>query len=174
MEVPQADNVVGFSYTGYSDYPQYVRFDNLALLYTARQGIFTGYPVVHDPTGVSVRGLKLTNSLIAYVGHRGSGSAYCLAAWQSDSAVLNNVMHDCGRRAVSFNTYRDADDYVTIENVLIDHNYFYNGWHTTGVDISTDNTIGHHFDNFTISNNIFNDSQRTSGSAAIPSNAVYV
>jgi|GEM_PF-1333212 len=174
VEVPQVDNVVGFSYSGYNDYPQYVHFDNLELLYTARQGIFTGYPVVHDPTGVSVRGLKLTNSLIAYVGHRGSGSAYCLAAWQSDSAVLNNVMHDCGRRAVSFNTYNDADDYVTIQNVVIDHNYFYNGWHTTGVDISTDNTIGHHFDNFTISNNIFDDSQRMSGSAAISSNSVYV
>ena len=159
VEAPQRDsgirlpNVDGV-YIMPEDYVDYVTFDHLEIMYTMRHGIYPGY------NEIEAHGLQVTNSHIGMVGVKGGSSAYCIAAWHSDMLIQNNTIHDCGRRGISLNTYTTFTPGLTISNVTIDGNHFANGFHTTGPDISSLPGSGHTFSNFTISNNIFDDTGR--------------
>ncbi|MFZ6030393.1 MAG: choice-of-anchor Q domain-containing protein [Chloroflexota bacterium] len=159
VEAPQRDACIRLpaidgSYVLAEDYPEYVAFDSLTLMYAMRHGISPGY------NEIEAHGLKVTNSHIGFIGVRGGASAYCIAAWYSDMLIQNNTIHDCGRRGISLNTYTTYTPGLTVRNVTIDGNHFYNGFHTTGPDISTMSGRGHTFTNFTISNNLVDDSGR--------------
>ena len=160
VEAPQRDSGIRLpeenSSTGIAEY---VAFDNLEIMYTMRHGLYSGY------REVEAHGLKVTNSHIGMVGVKGGSSAYCIATWYSDVLIQDNWIHDCGRRGISMNTYTDETPGLTISNVTIDNNYFANGFHTTGPDISSLPGLVHTFTNFTISNNLFDDSAR--GNAGI-------
>jgi hypothetical protein len=159
VEVPQRTACIRFpSIDGVNvlpeDYVEYVAFDNLELMYAMQHGIYPGY------NEIEAHGLRVTNSHIGYIGVRGGSSAYCIAAWHSDMLIQNNTIHDCGRRGISLNTYTTYTPGLAIRNVTIDHNHFYNGFHTTGPDISTMAGRVHTFTNFTISHNLIDDSGR--------------
>ena len=180
VEVPQRTSCIrfpdidGISVTD-EDYIEYVAFDNLELMYAFQHGIYPGY------NEIEAHGLKITNSEIGFIGVRGGSSAYCIAAWHSDMLIQNNTIHDCGRRGVSLNTYTTHTPGLTIRNVTIDGNHFYNGFHTTGPDISTLSGRGHTFTNITISHNLIDDTGRWSEgindgcfASSCTSNSIYV
>ncbi len=156
VEVPQRDSGIRFPEVPYDDPVEYVAIDNLEIMYTMQHGIYPGY------NEVEVHGLRITNNHIGMIGVKGGSSAYCIAAWHSDMLIQNNTIHDCGRRGVSLNTYTNHTPGLTISNVTIDHNHFYNGFHTTSADISSLPGLGHTFTNITISNNLIDDSARWS------------
>jgi hypothetical protein len=152
-----------------------VTFDHLEIMYTMRHGIYPGY------NEIEAHGLQITNNHIGMVGVKGGSSAYCIAAWHSDMLIRNNTIHDCGRRGISLNTYTTFTPGLTISNVVIDGNHFANGYHTTGPDVSSLSGNGHTFTNFTISNNIFDDSARWSAgihdgcyASSCTSNVIYI
>jgi hypothetical protein len=175
VEAPQRASCVRLPEVPHEDYVEYVAFDNLTLMYAMRHGFYPGY------NEIEAHGLRLTNCHIGYIGVKGGSSAYCIAAWHSDMLIQNNVIHDCGRRGISLNTYTDYTPGLTISNVTIDNNHFYNGYHTTSADISTLPGREHTFTNFTISNNLIDDSnRRNSGihegcyASSCTSNSIYV
>jgi hypothetical protein len=62
---------------------------------------------------------------------------------------------------------------MIVSNVTINNNYFYNGYHTTGPDISSE-INNHQFVNFTISNNVVDDSGIDAIVGNTSSNSIYV
>ncbi|MBN2006104.1 MAG: right-handed parallel beta-helix repeat-containing protein [Anaerolineae bacterium] len=180
VEVPQRDACIRLpSVDGHyvldEDYVEYVAFDNLELLYAMRHGLYPGY------NEIKAHGLRVTNCHVGFIGVKGGSSAYCIAAWHSDMLIQNNTIHDCGRRGISLNTYTTYTPDLHIRNVVIDHNHFYNGFHTTGPDISTMDNRGHTFTNFTISNNLVDDSGRWGAgindgcyTSSCTSNSIYI
>lgn len=180
VEVPQRDSIIRLpnvdgEYVSDEDYVEYVTFDNLELMFAMRHGIYPGY------NEIEAHGLRITNNHIGYIGVKGGSSAYCIAAWHSDMLIQNNIIQDCGRRGISLNTYTTYTPGLSISNVTIDNNQFYNGFHTTGPDISTLPGSGHTFTNFTISNNLIDDSGRWSTAindgcyaSSCTSNSIYI
>jgi hypothetical protein len=180
VEVPQRDGIVQFPNIDGStvladDYVQYVTLDNLDLRYSRRWGVWAGY------NEIEAKGFRVVNCTVGDIGVKGGSSAYGIADWHSDSLFQNNTIHDCGRRGISLNTYTSYTPGLTVRNVVIDRNLFYNGYHTTSVDISSLPGLGHTFAHITFSNNIVDDSGRHSsdindGCAAgsCTSNAVYI
>jgi hypothetical protein len=125
----------------------WVVIDGIQMLFTQSKGFFSGYPEMEG------HGLTIKNSHVAYVGIKGGIAADCLKAWHSDSLYSNNDVHDCGRHGAGILITGDRG--ITISNVTFENNHFYNGWHTTGVDIqvlSGNDTItgvvmrGNHFE----------------------------
>jgi hypothetical protein len=180
VEVPQRDDCIRLpAVDGVNvrreDYVQYVAFDGLELAYAMTHGLYPGY------NEVEAHGLEVTNCDIGFIGVRGGSAAYCIAAWHSDMLIQHNSIHDCGRRGVSVNTYTSFTPGLTIRNVVIDSNRFSNGFHTTGPDISTLSGRGHTMTDFTISNNLIDDSARGTESinegcstSSCTSNSLYV
>jgi hypothetical protein len=180
VEVPQRDRCLRFpSVDGVTvraqDYVQYIAIDGLALRYAMTHGIYPGY------NEVPAHGLRVTNCEIGFIGVKGGSAAYGIAAWHSDMLIQNNVIHDCGRRGLSVNTYTTFTPGLTVSNVTIDGNHFANGFHTTGPDISTLPGSGQTFTHFTISNNVIDDSGRAGEAinkgcyaSSCTSNSIYV
>lgn len=175
VEVPQRDAIIRLPEVPYDEYVEYITIDNLELMYAKRHGIYPGY------NEVEAHGLRITNNHIGFIGVKGGSSAYCIAAWYSDMLIQNNTIHDCGRRGVSLNTYTDNTPGLTISNVLIDNNHFYNGFHTTSADISSLSGLGHTLTNITISNNLIDDTARWSTgihdgcyASSCTSNSIYI
>lgn len=180
VEVPQRDSIIRFpsvdgSYVPDEDYVEYIAIDNLELMYALRHGIYPGY------NELEAHGLRITNNHIGMIGVKGGSSAYCIAAWHSDMLIQGNQIHDCGRRGISLNTYTNYTPGFTVRNVVIDNNHFANGYHTTGPDVSSLSGLNHTFTNFTISNNVFDESARANGgihdgcaAGSCTSNVIYI
>jgi len=156
VEVPQRDKCIGYiEINGDTildeDKIEYIIFDGLEVMYARRQGIYTGY------NEVNAKGLTITDCHIGCIGVKGGASAYGIAAWYSDMTISNNIIHDCGRRGISINTYTNNTPDLDVSHILIDDNYFYNGYHTTGIDISSMDRCQHTFSDIVISNNVFDD-----------------
>ncbi len=180
VEVPQRDSIIRLpnvdgNYVPDEDYVEYIIIDNLELMYAMRHGFYPGY------NEIEAHGLRITNNHIGMIGVKGGSSAYCIAAWHSDMLIQGNQIHDCGRRGISLNTYTNYTPGLTINNVVIDNNHFANGFHTTGPDVSTLSTLSHTFTNFTISNNIFDETARAESgihdgcaASSCTSNVIYI
>ncbi|MBN1772728.1 MAG: right-handed parallel beta-helix repeat-containing protein [Deltaproteobacteria bacterium] len=154
VEVPQRRAAVAMA----SHAPmQYVALDGLELMYTTMAGYDDGWPMDYE-----VRGLRIQNCHVGYVGIQGGSSAMGLQVWHSDLVVRNNEIHDSGRRNISYNIYLDngrSHPGLTFENVLFERNELYHGFHTTGLDIScapgtAGETLGDTLRNFTIRDNL--------------------
>jgi hypothetical protein len=135
---------------------EYVTIDGLELMYATMYGYDDGWPMDSE-----VHGLNIQNCSIGYIGIQGGSSAMGLQIWHSDMVVRNNVIHDAGRRNISYNVYLDSGrsrSNLKFQRVLFDGNVLYHGFHTTGFDISCEPgtagaTLGDVFDDFTIRNN---------------------
>ena len=103
----------------------YITIDGFELAYSGFYGITEGSP------RLNVNGLVIKNCHIHHIGIKEYG--YGIEAFHSNTIIRNNIIHDSGRRNVSINIY-GAD--VQVNNIIIEGNTLYNGFHTTGVDIS--------------------------------------
>lgn len=126
---------------------EYIKIENLELMFTVKHGVDCGWPMAYE-----LRGLQVLNCHIGFLGTKGAASSMGLQVWHSDMLIRGNEIHDCGRRNISYNVYSDTrTESLVFENVIIDNNELYNGYHTTGVDLSAG--YADEFNNFTISNN---------------------
>lgn len=124
VEIPQRRHVIDLNRKNY------ITVSGLTLLYSARDCI------CQDPnqTPGTYTGLIVEDCEIGYVSTKGSGAGYGIEAWYSSSIFRRNDIHNCGRRAISFHVANNNG--FTVSNVLIEDNYFHDGWHTTGPDFN--------------------------------------
>lgn len=121
VEAPQRTNSVNLNDKNY------LHFIGIDIFYVAEAGFtYKSYPMR------SQSGLIIENSKIGYVSVKNSELGYGIDASYSDMIVRGCEIHDCGRRGISFHVYGN----FTISNVLIENNYFHDGFHTTGPDFS--------------------------------------
>lgn len=120
-------------------------FENLTIHYAINGGIYDQYATI------PLADLSVVGCDIGYIGIKNSGSAYGLSVHRSNGYYGYNEIHDCGRRGISLTMYETAG--ITVENILVEYNHFYNGFHTTGVDLI--NGGPHTIRNVTIRNNFF-------------------
>ncbi len=101
------------------------------------------------------KGLIIENSEIAYVSIKDSELGYGIDAAYSDMIVRGCEIHNCGRRGISFHIYGS----VNLSNVLIENNYFHDGFHTTGPDFSVGSKSYYlsHINGVIVRRNIFYD-----------------
>jgi hypothetical protein len=137
IEAPQRGIVINLNNK------QYITIDGLDVRYSSLALIKEVYPASN------LTGLTIKNCHVAGVGTKGSTVGYGLSLWHSKALIQNNIIHDCGRRACSYNI--DNSVAVSLSNVTIEFNEFYHGFHTTGPDIG--HTGSSTFDNFIIRNN---------------------
>ncbi len=157
VEIPQRRAAIAME--GHAP-KEYIVVDGLELMYTTMVGYDDGWPMDYE-----VRGLTIQNCHIGHIGIQGGSSAMGLQIWHSDMKVRNNRIHDSGRRNISYNIYLDngrSNRELVFENVLIENNTLYHGFHTTGLDISCEpgsggETLGDTLRNFTIRNNLIYD-----------------
>lgn len=144
----------------------YITFDNLSIKYCINAGIYDQYATLE------LYGLTVTNCDIGYIGIKNSGSAYGLSVHRSDAYYAYNTIHDCGRRSISLTMY--ATSAITVENILIEYNHFYHGFHTTGVDAI--NGGGHTMQSIIIRNNLFegDPNENIQGEDGFGSNHIYI
>jgi hypothetical protein len=152
VEIPQRAFIFDLNYKNY------INIDAIDLLYC-------GYAAVQfdaeDGAWTAQTGLIIENLEIAYVSTKGSEAGYGTQAAWSNMTVRGCDVHDCGRRALSFHVYGGG---FTVDNVLIENNYFHHGLHTTGPDLQPYPSSS--FNNWIIRNNIFDDSNTYSVSDA--------
>ncbi|MBN1598938.1 MAG: T9SS type A sorting domain-containing protein [Bacteroidales bacterium] len=122
----------------------YITVDGLAIKYYADQGIYDQYATI------VLHGLRVTNCEIAYIGKKDGSAAYGMSVHQSDAYYAYNEIHNCGRRGISLTIYETTP--ITQSNIVIEHNHFHHGWHTTSLDCST--TGGHTIENIYFRNNL--------------------
>lgn len=114
----------------------YITINNIEMAYSSLSCIRDSYPMIHQ------KGFTLTNCYLHHVGYKGSNTAYGVYLSHSDAYYGYNEIHDMGRRGLSLSILDGAFDDARMENVIIEHNHFHHGWHTTGIDcIIGDNDI---------------------------------
>lgn len=150
VEVPQRRGAI--TMVGHAP-EEYIAIEGLELMFGTMYGYNDGWPMDYE-----VRGLRIENCHIGYIGIQGGASAMGLVIWHSDMVVRQNEIHDCGRRNISFNVYTDNGRHhpnLVFENVLFEGNVLYHGFHTTGFDVShgSDSAYPDTFRNFSFRNN---------------------
>ena len=125
VEVPQRSSAMDL------DNREYLHLDGLDLRYTRWSGV--GYDWQHNDM-LELFGLLIENCEIAYIGSWQSDveQGYGTEVVYSNMTIRNNKVHDCGRRGLAIDMYGDG---FTAENIVIEGNELYDGFHTTGVDI---------------------------------------
>jgi uncharacterized repeat protein (TIGR02059 family) len=124
---------------------QYITFDGIEIAYAAKEGIAEASLIENHS------GLVIKNCHIHHIGVKNSLAAYGMEVWHSDMLIQNNTIHDCGRRSISLNIYKGN---LTVNNIVVEQNILYHGFHTTGVDINTE--LGT-LNNLIIRNNLIYD-----------------
>lgn len=144
MQVSQRQSCIRI---GFGKIQEYITIYGLEIMFAQSNGFYSGYPEY------KASGLNFFNCHIGYIGIKGAAAAYGLSIHHSDMNIKNNVFNDCGRRGISYNMYKSTG--LTFENIIIENNLFYNGYHTTSIDVSS---MGHDtIKNFIFRNNIVLD-----------------
>jgi hypothetical protein len=162
-EAPQTTNFIEIRHQ------DYIAFDNLEIGFCSLSGIRDSYPMLNQ------KGLKVTNCHIHHIGYKGSPKAYGIYLSHSDAYYGYNEIHDCGRRSLSLSILDGNFGNGRMENVVIEHNHFHHGWHTTGVDGIIG--LGDVVDSVIIRNNFFEGSPEvdlTNGQNAENSNHIFL
>lgn len=121
VEIPQRSSIIGLNDKNY------IHIDGIDLYYCGMSGVtYSAYPMI------KLTGLIIENCKIAYVSTKNSEAGYGIDATYCDMIVRHCEIHDCGRRSISHHLYGN----YTATNILIEDNYFHDGWHTTGPDFS--------------------------------------
>lgn len=142
MEVTQRASAIEMP----SGNPQdWVVIDNIQMLFTQAKGFFSGYPAME------AEGLTISHCRIGWVGIQGGLAADGLKVWHSNALFKNNVVHDTGRHGGGVLPFGGSVN--EISDVVFDNNTFYNGFHTTGVDIQV--ADANKISNLTFINNQF-------------------
>lgn len=158
VEVPQGVGYAILSLRSDEDSAEYYVFDGLEIAYGNKSGIENNYPG-SSPSGRELSGLTIRNCLIHHLASKGGSSGYGVhVSGMRDVLFENNEVHNCGRRGFSYRMdNRDGAD--SAWNIIIQDNYFHDGWHTTGPDIHVDDGIGTntYLDTVIIRRNIISD-----------------
>jgi hypothetical protein len=113
----------------------YLHFSNIDVAYCGA----TAYDSNNDHVVTDQHGIIIENCEIKFIGGiTGVQSGYGIAITYSNATYRNNTFHNCGRRAISINCQAEAGVY-TVHDVLIERNTFYNGAHTTSMDLTVNN-----------------------------------
>ena len=148
------------------DNKEYLEFDNLELQFAAAEGIGEDWP------GTELHGLIVKNSKMSYFAIK-DGVGYGVHLHHSDLHIYNNIIHDAGRRSISLQPFDTVED-IVFENVIVENNTLYNGFHTTGIDIGhSGNNI---YRNFHLRNNLIYDDPYASLTSpeGWPSNGIFI
>lgn len=108
---------------------EYIVINDLKISYSQRWGICCN----KEGNFKELHGLAVTNCEISHIGIKNGMSAYGIFTFHSNLNISNNVFHDCGRRAISYTVYNTVGGMI-MENVIIENNTFFNGYHTTSID----------------------------------------
>ncbi|NBD34817.1 MAG: hypothetical protein GVY30_02310 [Chloroflexi bacterium] len=142
MEVTQRASAIEMP----SHTPQdWIVIDNIQMLFTQSKGFFSGYPAME------AEGLTISHCHVGWVGIKGGRAADGLKVWHAYSLYQHNVIHDTGRHGAGVLPFGGNVD--EISNVTFDNNTFYNGFHTTGVDVQV--ADANRMTHFTFINNQF-------------------
>ncbi len=121
VEIPQRASIINLNDKNY------LHINGIDLFYCGMSAVtYKAYPMI------KLTGLIIENSKIAYVSIKNSEAGYGIDATYCDMIVRRCDIHDCGRRSISHHLYGN----YTATNILIEDNYFHDGWHTTGPDFS--------------------------------------
>jgi len=152
IEVTQRNTSVTSSGT----FGNYTEFNGIDLLFSRTEGYDLGYPAERGATDQIYRNMR-----IGYIGSQPSGKAYGLSVGCSNLLIENCDIGDCGRRGVSINLYREpqspAEERV-YKNIIIRNNTFQRGYHTTSLDMSSQQTTRDSIYNVYFYNNTVDDS----------------
>jgi len=129
VEVPVRESIINLKNR------EWISIDGLTLEFCLNTHINEDY----QPS-VYLRGLDVTRCVIAYSGVKDGSNMFGIENRHSQAYIGYNEIHDCGRRNISLVMY-DTEPVTCQEDVVIEHNHLYNGYHTSGVDI---NNIGQH------------------------------
>jgi hypothetical protein len=139
-------------------------FDGIEIAYSGSTGIGETW------SQINTSGLIVRNCHIHHIGIKSSVGAYGLSVYHSNMLIQNNIIHDSGRRNISLNIYDRA---IAVNNITIEGNTLYHGFHTTGVDISSGG-VGT-LNNILIRKNLIYDdvSETLDGVESYHSNGIY-
>jgi hypothetical protein len=141
LEVPQRPDIITLNEK------EYIEINGFDLSYGLKGVTGGDYPMVGH-TGAVIR-----NCEISCLGTK-DGEGYGTAVVYNDMLIEHNTIHDCGRRGVAINNYGNTD----ISNITVQYNTFYNGYHTTGVDVSTGSgSFTGNLENIFVRNNLMYD-----------------
>lgn len=150
----------------------YIIFDGIDMKFPRLSCFYSGYPEVAGATD-----LIFKNCTIGYVGCKGSGYGYGIEAMHSNFLVENCFFSDCGRRAISYNLYdatRTAAEGAYLSNVIVRDNTFKRGYHTTSLDLSSQQTEVDTIVNVYFYNNVVDDSEIDQMGDWVPSNQIFI
>lgn len=148
VEVPQRPTAF------YLNEKQYLVIDGIDIHFAAWRGIGNN---AGNSDHIHLHGLTIKNCRIGWIGGNRYSASYA-QGWggetiYSDLTYQNDTIHDCGRRGLSMDIYGSG---FTTSNVLIESCVFYNGSHTTGIDMSIGNgAYTGSYNGVTIRKNIF-------------------
>jgi len=144
VEIPQRAYIFDLNYKSY------IHIKGIDMFYCGEVG------VTYSATGggwQSKTGLIIENCEIGYVSIKNSDAGYGTEAVYNNMIVRKCEIHDCGRRSISLHLYGS----YTATNILIEDNYFHDGYHTTGTDFSVGNGSGMHIIGAIVRRNLFYD-----------------
>ena len=148
IEVNQRERLLDFNNNSY------IEINGIDFYFGRRAGVYSGYPAVRGATDFVFR-----NCSLGYIGAKSSGSAYGLVCFHSNTLIEDNFFSDCGRRAISINTYTSPSGGRRIENIIVRNNVFKRGFHTTSIDVSCMSQTGDTIRNLYFYNNLIDDSE---------------
>ena len=144
VEIPQRKTCIDLNDKNY------LHFDGISVFFAVETGYsYHSYPM--RPRS----GLIIENAEAAYFNKKNGEIGYGIDASYSDMIVRNCEIHNCGRRGISFHVYGS----YKASDILIENNYFHDGFHTTGPDFSvgSSSSFVSFFDSVIIRRNLFYD-----------------
>jgi uncharacterized repeat protein (TIGR02059 family) len=147
VEVPQRESAIN------TNRKNYISFNGIDIFYTYWSGY--GYDMSHYDMAEQF-GLTIENSEIGYIGawDEDIEQGYGIESVYSNMTVRNNKIHDCGRRGFAMDIYGSG---FTAQNILVELNEFYGGFHTTGCDIDVGAGYTGNLNNVVIRRNYFHE-----------------
>jgi hypothetical protein len=131
VEIPQRDFCFSTGTDTESTYHEYLHIDGIDAAYAAYSGYNTN---TEHSEHRKLYGLILENCDVGFIGeHTFNQFGYGAELIYSSMIIRNSVFHSCGRRGVSLDIYGNG---FTEENATIENCTFYDGYHTTGVDLN--------------------------------------
>ncbi len=151
VEVPQRESTVNMNKKNY------IHFDGIDMMYSYWSGY--GYDYTHNDMFEQF-GLIIENSEICCIGAWDPTieQGYGIEVVYTDMIVRNNRFHDCGRRGFAMDVYGNG---YTARNILVESNQFYNGFHTTGLDIDVGAGYTGSLDGIIVRRNFFYETSTT-------------
>ena len=144
VEIPQRNTCIDLNDKNY------LHFNGISVFFAVETGYsYHSYPMRPQS------GLIIENAEAAYFNRKNGEIGYGIDASYSDMIIRNCEIHNCGRRGISFHVYGS----FKASDILIENNYFHDGFHTTGPDFSvgSSSSFVSFFDNVIIRKNLFYD-----------------